>query len=190
MDRLSRAASAPNGYTLIRILIASYFVAFALQIIPGTEVAVLLRPFLSDVSALMIANAAVLASAVAIVVGWQRRAAALLLALMLFWASYLCMIEQPEKGLGGFWRDLALIGALMLTYADTEARGNDALTFIRHLPRRRRERSDEDAPTETRTLSRGSVQNAYRVGRGGRAVSRLASDSEARPYREDLARAR
>lgn len=193
MDASRALSPSITGYTIVRLLIASYFAAFAIGAIEGTDMGVLLRHFLDPVPAAMIANGAVLGAAAAIVVGWQRRGAALVLALMLFFASYLSMLEQPTQGLGPFWRDLALIGALILTYADSENHGNDAVALFRRLPRSgsgRGARKPSVEAAETRPLSRGSVESAFARDARGSATSRLATSSAVRPFPDDLGRSR
>ena len=107
-----------SGHTVVRLLIVSYFVALALHIIPGTDMSVLLRPFIPPFWATLLTSAAVILMSGMIIAGFHRRAAALLLALGTFWASYMAMLNAPVHELGAFWRDLALIGALIMTYAD------------------------------------------------------------------------
>ncbi|MXQ07196.1 hypothetical protein GQ651_04995 [Alphaproteobacteria bacterium GH1-50] len=107
-----------SGHSTVRLLIVSWFVALALHLIPGTDMSALLDPFLPSAAAEMLTSAVILTLSAMIVIGLQRRAAALLLALLTFWASYIGMISAPVHALGAFWRDLALIGALVMTYAD------------------------------------------------------------------------
>ncbi|MGI9389250.1 MAG: hypothetical protein ACR2O1_04255 [Boseongicola sp.] len=125
-----------SGHSLVRLLIVSYFMAFAIGLIPGTDVTVLADPFMSPVAARVLTGTTVFILASLILVGFQRRAAALLLAIVLFWASYVTMLSaNGAQNIGGFWRDLALIGALILTYADTENETqNDAAAVFNYLP--------------------------------------------------------
>jgi hypothetical protein len=52
-----------------------------------------------------------------VMTGHWLRGAALTLGLMTFWASYVTMLSLGVADeLGGFWRDIALVAALMLTY--------------------------------------------------------------------------
>ena len=130
-------AKTMSGHTVVRLLISSYFMALAVGLIPGTDLAVLARPFLPELAALFAIGLVVFSLAVMVLVGFHRRAAALLLAIVLFWASYVSMMSGNGADIGAFWRDLALIGALILTYADTEhATRNEATTVLRNLPGR------------------------------------------------------
>ncbi len=115
-DRLSPGL---NGHFLIRLLIVSYFIALSIGLIDGTDLSMLTSPFLPALHASIVANAGVIALSALILLDVHRRAAALLLALFLFWCSYLGSLGHVGTvDVGAFWRDLALIGALLLTYSD------------------------------------------------------------------------
>ncbi|MEQ9038485.1 MAG: hypothetical protein RIE24_09045 [Silicimonas sp.] len=105
--------------SVTRLLIVSYFIGLGFGYVDGTRIDVLLSPFLPDSASKLVASATVIGLAVLILLPKYRRGAALLLALFVFWASYLTMVVQSDHGqIGSFWRDLALIGALLLTYGD------------------------------------------------------------------------
>jgi len=111
-----------TGHSAIRLLIVSYFMALALGLIKGTDLAVLATPFMPETLAKIASGLSVLGLSVMILFGFHRRLAALLLAIILFWCSYLASVSPAGlEDIGSFWRDLALIGALLLTYADAEA---------------------------------------------------------------------
>lgn len=108
--------------SVTRLLVVSYFLALGIGTIDGVDASVLATPFVSqDAADLVTAGIVILLSSM-ILLGFFRRAAALLLALVVFWASYLTMVVQsgPEQ-IATFWRDIALIGALLLTYGETKA---------------------------------------------------------------------
>ncbi|MBF9058750.1 hypothetical protein HKCCSP123_06090 [Rhodobacterales bacterium HKCCSP123] len=108
-----------TAQTTLRILIASYFLAVALQIIPGTDLGALFSPILPAPFDGATAAAIVFILSFMVMTGVSTRAAALIIALMTFYASYLAMVELGvEEELGSFWRDLALIAALLLTYSE------------------------------------------------------------------------
>ncbi|NNL17977.1 MAG: hypothetical protein HKP37_04455 [Boseongicola sp.] len=110
-----------TGHTAIRLLIVSYFVALAAGLIAGTDLAVLANPFLPEPVARVVSGLGVIGLSAMILIGFHRRLAALLLAIILFWCSYLTSVSPAGiEDIGSFWRDLALIGALLLTYADAE----------------------------------------------------------------------
>jgi ABC-type amino acid transport system permease subunit len=82
----------------VRMLIASYFMATAVGSIPGADTGALLAPLLNEPLSRVVAGSIVFTLATMVLIGKQTRLAALLL------------------GLLTFWRDMALIAALMLTY--------------------------------------------------------------------------
>lgn len=110
-----------SGHSAIRLLIVSYFMALALGLIKGADLSVLAAPFLPAMFAKIVSGLGVLGLSAMILFGYHRRLAALLLAIILFWCSYLTSVSPAGlEDIGSFWRDLALIGALLLTYADAE----------------------------------------------------------------------
>jgi uncharacterized membrane protein YphA (DoxX/SURF4 family) len=118
-----------NGQNLVRIVIASYFLAISLGLIPGTAALPLTEPFLPEPYADAASKAIIFATAYLVLVGVWLRFSALLLATVLFWSSY---IENIGAGdLEGFWRDLALIGALILTYTQTLPRAERRRAAVR-----------------------------------------------------------
>jgi len=119
-DRTPLNATAQN---LLRIVIASYFLAVALNLIPGTSLTILAAQVLPLHIAEPLSAMLVFALAFMVMIGLFMRPAALVLGLMTFFASYLRTIELGVADeLGTFWRDLVLIAALMLTYAENAPR--------------------------------------------------------------------
>jgi uncharacterized membrane protein YphA (DoxX/SURF4 family) len=113
-DRIALNAAAQ---IVLRLFIASYFMATALGIVPGTELGVLFSAVLAPMAASILAGAIVFLLSFMIMIALHTRLAALLLGLMTFYASYLTMISLGVADeLGDFWRDLTLVAALMLTY--------------------------------------------------------------------------
>lgn len=118
-----------NGQNLVRIVIASYFLAVSLGLIPGTAALPLTEPFLPAPYADVASKAIIFATAYLVLIGLWLRVSALLLATVLFWSSY---IDNAGAGdLEGFWRDLALIGALILTYTQTLPRAETRRAALR-----------------------------------------------------------
>lgn len=135
-DRITLNATAQN---LLRIVIASYFLAVGLNLIPGTNLTILADQILPTHVAAPLSAMAVFALAFLVMVGLYMRPAALVLGLMTLFASYLRMIELGVADeLGTFWRDLVLIAALMLTYAENAPRDYRMRSAIRRkvIPRR------------------------------------------------------
>lgn len=101
----------------VRMLIASYFMATAVGSIPGADTGALLAPLLSEPLSRIIAGSVVFTLAMMVLIDKHTRMAALILGLLTFYASYLQMVQIGiDHVLGAFWRDMALIAALMLTY--------------------------------------------------------------------------
>lgn len=125
-----------SGQNLVRIVIASYFLAVSLGLIPGTVAWPLTAPFLPEPYADLAGKAVIFTTAYLVLVGAWLRVSALLLATVLFWSSYIQNIGS--NNLEGFWRDLALIGALILTYTQTLPRATSRRSALHWKPRARR----------------------------------------------------
>jgi|GEM_PF-4148456 len=107
-----------TGQQAIRLLISSYFIGAATGVVPyqaGHDLALMLVG--ADLAP-MVFTAFLFTTAWLVLIGRQARGAALLLALFVFWAGYMASFG-PSHSLAfhEFWRDLALIGGLFLTYS-------------------------------------------------------------------------
>lgn len=135
MKGISQNHMQEIAHATARILIASYFLAKALGLIfDPTGMAQFLA--ISDVpDHLRWPNAGFEAmAAIAIMIGFQTRMAAALLALYVFWTSFILnYVPGDDYLLGAFWRDLAMIGGLLLLFS--HGRGRYAVD--NHLERRR-----------------------------------------------------
>ncbi len=108
MQELAHAAA--------RVLIASYFIAKSIGLIIDLTS---MDQFLAVAEVpeyLRWPNAGFeLVAALAIMVGFQTRMAAALLALYLFWSSFILNYSPGDPvAIGAFWRDLAMIGGLLM----------------------------------------------------------------------------
>jgi len=154
-ERITLNATAQN---LLRIVIASYFLAVALNLIPGTSLTILAEQLLPVHVAAPLSAMVVFALAFFVMIGLYMRPAALVLGLMTLFASYLQMIELGVSDeLGTFWRDLVLIAALMLTYAENEPRDHRMRSAIRRKVTPRRV-CPTDAPHRARPAAARSAQ--------------------------------
>lgn len=98
-----------------RLLLAAYFLGLGLGLIQGVEVDILLRSRMTEGAAGLLSGALIVGLAL-LLVRKEPRNAALLLSILVFWASYLNMLIQNDANhMADFWRDLALIGALIFT---------------------------------------------------------------------------
>ena len=102
---------SPRG--IMRLLVISYFLAMALGWVGGTEVIDFMLPILPDDIAKWLMQGLVFGLSLLILAGIGRRHAALVLALVVFFSSYTSLYTGGD--IGAFWRDLALIGALLMT---------------------------------------------------------------------------
>lgn len=151
-DRVTLNATAQN---LLRIVIASYFLAVGLNLIPGTNLGPLVGQVLPMHVAEPFAAMMVFALAFLVMIGLYMRPAALVLGLMTFFASYLKMLELGVADeLGTFWQDLVLIAALMLTYSENAPRDARMRAVIRRKVTPRRVMTGERRITERPTIER------------------------------------
>ncbi|GEM_PF-1369720 len=108
---------------LVRLLISSYFMAMATGVVPyenGRAFMELAFPTPYDSFAF---TGFVFIAAYLVLLGKHVRIAALLLSVFVFWASYIANFSFGKTlDLQGFWSDLALIGALMLTATEGDSR--------------------------------------------------------------------
>ena len=105
-----------TGQNLLRVLIASYFLAVAVGFVPGTDPTILFKYLLPAPHSAVLGTAVAVSLSFLILTGFALRTSVLLMSLGIFWSSYLTALELGlSEQLGYFWRDLALIAALMLT---------------------------------------------------------------------------
>lgn len=116
-----------NARTWLRILIASYFIAVALRIIPGTDFSALIRLIADPQTANLLTAVTVFSLSYMVMIGCYLRAASLLLGLMTFFAAFIGFVGTTGGAdLSAFWRDIALVAALMLTYVNDTERAPEA----------------------------------------------------------------
>lgn len=118
-------------HSVARVLIASYFVArvLGLSVAAAGDEMVPFRDLPGEHSA-QLAEGVLLVLSLALLFGVQVRLAALMLAMHLFWTSFLMNYligETPT--LDAFWRDLALVGALALTAVHHAPRASAQVVF-------------------------------------------------------------
>ncbi len=130
-----------KGQNLVRVVIASYFLAVASGLIPGTIAWPLTATFLPEPYAGIAGKAVIFLTAYLVLIGAWLRTSALLLATILFWSSYvenLAITSVAPDNIEDFWRDLALIGALILTYTQTLPRAASRRAALQWHPAARR----------------------------------------------------
>lgn len=112
---------SPRG--IMRLLVLSYFIALSLGWIGGTPMIEFMFPVLPDLIAAHLMQAIILVLSALILVGIARRPAALVMSLIVFFSSYTALYTGGD--ISPFWRDLALIGALLLTADFTRPEDKD-----------------------------------------------------------------
>lgn len=98
----------------VRMLIASYFMASA-GLIANEAGVTFLSGVLPDAAAATVATSIFYGTAFLIMVGRFVREAALVLAIFVFWASFSHnLLGMNGDWLAAFWRDMALVGSVLL----------------------------------------------------------------------------
>ena len=118
-DHMSEIAHA-----VARVLIASYFLALTLNLVvdPSGMGQFLANAAMPDYMRWPNTGFEFLA-ALAILVGFQTRTASALLALYVFWSSFILNYRPgDEVAMGAFWRDLAMIGGLLMLFSHGRGR--------------------------------------------------------------------
>jgi|GEM_PF-1653704 len=134
------------AHATARVLIASYFVASAAGLIvdPNSMGQFLSLSAVPDY--LRWPNAGFqLVAALAIMFGFQTRLASALLALYIFWSSFILnYVPTDPVALGAFWRDLAMIGGLLLLFSHGRGRYAVDNYLLRQQEKRKRARKAAD----------------------------------------------
>lgn len=102
---------SPRG--IMRLLVLSYFIAGSLGWLGSTALMQFMIPVLPAEAAIRLMQGLILGLSLLILLGVGRKHAALTLALIVFFSSYTALYAGGD--IGAFWRDLALIGALLMT---------------------------------------------------------------------------
>ncbi|MDJ0630347.1 MAG: hypothetical protein QNJ44_18980 [Rhodobacter sp.] len=122
---------------IVRILIASYFLAMATGLVFDPASRTFLDPILPHDQAQFITTVYLYLTAFAIMVGVLVRPAALLLAIYLFWSGFLHYDLSSAAALNDFWRDMALLGAVLMIAVTEQGAGAQVRVWRRKvMPRR------------------------------------------------------
>ncbi len=152
-----------TGQNLIRVLIASYFIAVSVGMISGTDATPLAATFLPPVQAQFVGSATLFILGYMVMTGIWLRPAALILGLIIFWSSYIVNFGTGATAVvGDFWRDLTLVGALMLTYMKSAPRAAQRRAMIRWTPRVRRIQTNSKVAPR-RVVSTAKPSNVVRL---------------------------
>ncbi|MCG6883706.1 MAG: hypothetical protein LJE62_08145 [Silicimonas sp.] len=99
--------------SIMRLLVISYFFALSLGLIGGSRIVDFVLPVLPHGIADPLMRGLTLGLSALVLFGIGRRPAALVLSLIVFYSSYTALYSGGD--IGTFWRDLALVGALLMT---------------------------------------------------------------------------
>ena len=135
-DYVSLGATAQN---LLRTIIASYFIAASLRLVPGTDLSPALSHILSPTMALMVSSVIIFTLAFLVMIGLFMRPAALMLGALTLLSSYMTLNALGvAQELETLWRDLVLVAALVLTYSENAPRDRHMRRVVRRkiMPRR------------------------------------------------------
>lgn len=120
--------------SVVRILIASYFLATATGLVFDASSRTFFDAVLPGQTAQLVATIYLFVTAFAIMVGKAVRPAALLLAIYIFWSGFVHYeFGADAAALSAFWRDMALLGAILLI-AVTEPGGSSKFSLWRKKP--------------------------------------------------------
>lgn len=112
-----------TGLNLIRIVIGSYFMAVSVGLVAGVDPAALLRPVLPATVAEFAGMTLLFALATAYMAGVSLHMVSLALALFVLSSSVATHLVRPGAGtVGFFWRDLALVCTVLLSYVPLRRR--------------------------------------------------------------------
>lgn len=111
------------GINMLRIVIGTFFMAVALELIEGFDPATLFMPIMGPTISKAIGSLILLALAIWFMLGAALRLAALSLALFVLASSFTAnFIMAPVENLSAFWYDLTLCCSVLLSYLTLDER--------------------------------------------------------------------
>lgn len=103
----------------LRVLIASYFLAVGVQLIPGVHFGAVFGSFLSPLAADAVAAGLVFLLTFSIMIGFATRYCALVLGALTIAASGLALAATSDAAtLASMWSNIALVAGMMFLYGD------------------------------------------------------------------------
>lgn len=123
------------GHAMARVLIASYFIASAFGLVVETHGDAVITVVLPNTAGATLASVIEFTLGYMILTGTQVRTAALLLSLYVLWSSFIAnYVNSVTPSLDDFWRDLALIGGLLMTYSHDQSEAREPSRVRRGRP--------------------------------------------------------
>lgn len=123
--------------SVVRILIASYFLAAATGLIFEPASRTFLDAVLPQSQAQLVTTTYLFITSFAIMVGVLVRPAALLLSVYIFWSGFLHYDLAQPAALAAFWRDMALLGAVLMIAVTEQGAGTQVRVWRRSVAPRR-----------------------------------------------------
>ena len=128
-----------SGLNLLRFALASYFIGVSLGLINGSNVTALAHLFLPHNLAEFGANTLVFILAFFVLMGvWLRPAALCLAGVVIVNSAYVTWMAGNPEAMSDFWRDVAMMAGLMMTYIQTGMRDTHRRALVRRQPQVRR----------------------------------------------------
>ena len=152
-----------SGLNLLRIVLSSYFIGTSLGLITGTNITVLAHLVMPSNLAEFIANTGVFILAYLVLMGvWLRPAALLLAGYVLASSGFATFVADGSATMSEFWRDVALMAGLMMTYLNNNARKARSEAVIRRDPQVRTVNQGEqiDLPRRVEPLRKAKTETA------------------------------
>lgn len=132
LTRSDRVKFDYRAMNLVRILISSCFMANALGLIDGPDRTSIFATVLPAEIAMTVSSVWMFSLSWLVLTGFLLRPAALLLSLTVFYSAFIAHLSSGLLvPIAFFWYDLALIGALMMTYVEHNPRDRRRRAFIR-----------------------------------------------------------
>ncbi len=143
---MTRIAESFSARSIMRLLVISYFIALSLGLIGGTRMMEFMDPLMPAEMSDTAMRGIVLTLSMLVVTGIGRRPAALVLSLVVFFSSYTTLYAGGD--ISAFWRDLALVGALLMTadFSGPEDKEIDRQTRGKAKPAEHVSSRPQDAP--------------------------------------------
>jgi len=127
------------GLNLLRVIIGTFFMAIALELIEGFDPAALFRPVLRTTGAEAVGAISLLCLTIWFMLGAALRLAALSLALFVLASSFLAnFVAPPTENLSAFWYDLTLACGVLLSYLTLDEKRLRRASILQHHARVRR----------------------------------------------------
>jgi len=128
-------AISRTGLSLLRTVLASYFIALALGLFASTNITLIPGLILGQNQANFLANTAVFILAYLVLMGiWIRPAAIGLAGYYLASSAFVALQSASPDAMGNLWRDLAMIAGLMMIYFQAGHREYGHRPVVRTAP--------------------------------------------------------